>query len=280
MTGSPDVRPEPITVPSTNRRVMQNEEARTVRRDDRHPTRIVIVLAKAPVAGRVKTRLTPPASPRGAARIAAAALLDTLEAARAVPHAGVLVALDGDLDAAERGAEIADALAGAEVVGQRGDTLGDRITAAHEDAVGRHPGAVTVQIGMDTPQVDATLLTDALDLVADGDADAALGLALDGGWWAMSLADAAHAAAIRDVPTSRDDTGPRTLAALRAGHPGIDPGRVLELPPLSDVDTAADAVTVADLVPHGRFAHAVRDELGASAGQPSSEPLIDHGAAR
>jgi glycosyltransferase A (GT-A) superfamily protein (DUF2064 family) len=224
-------------------------------------TRVVLVLAKAPVAGKAKTRLMPAASPEGAAGIAAAALLDTLDAAAAVPGARVVVALEGDPGRAERASEIVDALAGTVVVPQRGGTLGERITAAHADVAAAFPDAATVQIGMDTPQVDVELLTDALDLVTGGGADAALGLALDGGWWALALADPRLAGILAAVPTSRDDTGHRTLAALRAGHPGLDPGRVLELPPLSDVDTPDDAVAVAGLAPTGRFARAVADLL-------------------
>ncbi|TDQ64909.1 hypothetical protein EV188_101157 [Actinomycetospora succinea] len=225
-------------------------------------TRVVLVLAKAPVAGRVKTRLTTATTPAGAAGIAAAALLDTLDAARAVRDAQVVVALAGDPAEAERRDEIATALAGTVVVPQRGDTLGERITAAHDDVADAFPGAVSVQIGMDTPQVDPVLLTDALDLVTT-DADAALGPALDGGWWALALADPRRAGLIADVPTSRDDTGARTLAELRAGHAGLTPSRVLELPALSDVDTPDDAVAVADLAPTGRFARAVADVLPA-----------------
>ncbi|NEB80628.1 glycosyltransferase, partial [Streptomyces sp. SID14478] len=45
----------------------------------------VLVLAKAPVPGRVKTRLTPPFTPVEAARLAAAALRDTLDAVLAAP---------------------------------------------------------------------------------------------------------------------------------------------------------------------------------------------------
>jgi len=224
---------------------------------------VVLVLAKAPVAGRVKTRLLPATTPEGAAGIAAAALLDTLDAARAVPGTRVVVALEGDPAAAERAPELADALAGTVVVPQRGHTLGERITAAHADVAALFPGAACVQIGMDTPQVDPGLLIDALGLVAGvgGAADAALGLARDGGWWALALADPRLAGVVGEVPTSRGDTGRRTLAALRAGHPGLDPGRVLELPPLVDVDTPGDAVFVADLVPTGRFARAVADLL-------------------
>ena len=55
----------------------------------------LVVIAKAPVPGRVKTRLTPPFSPEQAARLAAAALADSLAAAALVPAAGHTVALEG-----------------------------------------------------------------------------------------------------------------------------------------------------------------------------------------
>jgi glycosyltransferase A (GT-A) superfamily protein (DUF2064 family) len=250
---------EPIRNPRTNAPTMRTTAP---------ATRVVLMLAKAPVAGRVKTRLTPTATPAGAADIAAAALLDTLDAARAVRDARVVVALEGDPVAAERPHELAAALAGTLVVPQRGDTLGERITAAHDDVAVAFPGAASVQIGMDTPQVDPDVLTGALDLVTT-DADAALGLALDGGWWALALADPRRARVVAGVPTSRDDTGARTLAALRAGHPGLAPSRVLELPPLSDVDTPDDAVAVAGLVPTGRFARAVADALRPARSSPA-----------
>ena len=49
----------------------------------------MVVIAKDPVPGRAKTRLTPPFSPLQAARLAAAALADTLAAAALVPPPGV-----------------------------------------------------------------------------------------------------------------------------------------------------------------------------------------------
>ncbi len=54
------------------------------------------------------------------------------------------------------------------------------------------------------------------------------------------------------MPTSRDDTGARQLARLRAA--GLDPHL---LPELRDVDTVDDARAVAALAPYGRFAAAV-----------------------
>ncbi|MCX6463774.1 MAG: DUF2064 domain-containing protein, partial [Pseudonocardiales bacterium] len=128
-----------------------------------------------------------------------------------------------------------------------------RIAAAHADAAVRRPGAASLQLGMDTPQVHPGLLADATArLTARGGPDAVLGPATDGGWWALGLRDPRRAALVAPVPTSRADTGSRTLAALRAAGLRVD-----LLPELADVDTAADAVAVAALDPTTRFAAAV-----------------------
>ncbi|GAA3220397.1 DUF2064 domain-containing protein [Pseudonocardia petroleophila] len=211
----------------------------------------LLVLAKAPVPGLVKTRLCPPLEPAAAADLAAAALLDSLDAASGVPGATPVAVLTGDPSRAARGPEVRAALSAVRVVPQRGDGLGARIAAAHADAAALLPGRPTLQIGMDTPQVTAGLLADAADRLSG--VDAVLGLALDGGWWALGLRDPAAASLVADVPTSRDDTGTRTLAALRAA--GL---RVHLLPELSDVDTIDDALAVAALAPGTRFAAALR----------------------
>jgi Glycosyl transferase family 2 len=67
-----------------------------------------LVVAKAPVAGLAKTRLTPPATPREAAAIAAAALLDTLRAVQDTPGAVPMVALTGDVAAGQEAAQVRD----------------------------------------------------------------------------------------------------------------------------------------------------------------------------
>ena len=60
----------------------------------------LLVVAKAPEPGLAKTRLAATVGDRVAADIAAAALLDTLDAVAAAPVAARVVALTGDLDAA------------------------------------------------------------------------------------------------------------------------------------------------------------------------------------
>ena len=206
--------------------------------------RVLIVLAKAPVPGRVKTRLCPPATPEQAASLAAAALADTLAAALRVPAAQVVVALDGEPDPA-----LAAALEGTTVIAQRGGELGERIAAAHADVARLAPGACTVLIGMDTPQLDPAVLGRCLDAVSDPDGpDALLGPAVDGAggrWRCATRTTPSWCGAFRPrAPTGRPD-------ARRAGR-----GRaaVAGMPALTDVDTMVDAHAVARACPGSRFA--------------------------
>ena len=204
----------------------------------------VLVLAKVPVPGRVKTRLGATVGMAAAADLAAAALLDTLAAANAaVGPTRCLLALEGDLRAARRADDLAAALAGWRTYAQRGDGLGQRIAAAHADA---GPGPV-VQIGMDTPQVRARELDGVAARLAD--APAVLAPAEDGGWWALALRDPARAAAVAAVPMSTPTTHDDTRRALKAAGIPVATGA----PVLADVDTAEDAAAVAQAWPELRF---------------------------
>jgi glycosyltransferase A (GT-A) superfamily protein (DUF2064 family) len=199
----------------------------------------LLIMAKSPVPGQVKTRLCPPLSHDEAADVAAAALLDTIEAALSTPGAVPVVALAGVVGRAD----VRDALAECVVIPQRGWSFADRLVHAHAD-IARF-GMPVLQIGMDTPQVTPELLESCAEFE-----EAALGFALDGGWWALGLRNPLHAEALRDVPMSRADTGVRTLEALHRV-------KVDALPILSDVDTMVDARAVAAQAPHGRFAATV-----------------------
>jgi rSAM/selenodomain-associated transferase 1 len=203
----------------------------------------VLLLAKAPVPGRVKTRLCPPCTTEQAAGLAAAALADTIDAVTASTAAARVLVVDGWYPAPPGWVERA----------QSGGPLGERIANAFGDC-----GRQAVLIGMDTPQITAAHLDAALrPLAAPGGPDAVLGPAADGGWWALGLRKPGPAAVLRDIPTSTPGTGAATLAALR--RCGL---RVAVLPVLRDVDTAADAVAAAALcAPGSRFARAVATEL-------------------
>jgi glycosyltransferase A (GT-A) superfamily protein (DUF2064 family) len=172
-----------------------------------------------------------------------------VDTARTLPNVTVVCALTGSVTDAERAGELAGALRDCVVFPQRGVDFADRLANAHAEVATRFPGAPVLQVGMDTPQVWPSLLTAAMAKLAK--ADAVLGPAVDGGWWALGLRRPTDAHALRTVPMSRPDTGARTLAALRANGLSVSP-----LPLLSDVDTMADAVRVAAQAPRTRFAQA------------------------
>lgn len=204
----------------------------------------LLILAKRPLPGRAKTRLIPAFGIDGAAALAAAALADTCAAALASAADEVVVAFDGD--------PTGIVPAGCRVVPQRTGDLAARLAGAWADAGG--PG---LQIGMDTPQVTARALDDAMAALAAPRTDAVLGLAEDGGWWAIGLRRATDVFA--GIPTSRADTGRRQLGRLH------DLGlRTTLLPTVRDVDHPADAVAVAELAPDTRFAQTVAGLLAAA----------------
>ena len=195
----------------------------------------LLVIAKEPVPGRVKTRLVPPCTPRQAAALAEAALADTLHAVLAAPARRRVLVLDG-----EPGPWLPP---GFDIVPQCGGSLDERLAAAFAAV----PGPALL-IGMDTPQLTPALL--AVDWEA---ADAWFGPAADGGFWGLGLRRP-DGALVRGVPMSTADTGAVQQARLHAA--GL---RVAELPRLRDVDTAADAVAVARQAPQSRFAARARE---------------------
>lgn len=198
----------------------------------------LLVIAKEPLPGRVKTRLTPPYSPERAARIAEAALADTLRAVLAMPARRRVLVLDG---------RPGDWLPpGFEVVPQCAGGLDERLAAAFAGCAGP-----ALLIGMDTPQVTAGLLAPALADGAWQGCDAWFGPAADGGFWALGLAEP-RPELLRGVPMSTARTGAVQRRRL------TDAGLVVrDLPELRDVDTADDAARVAAAAPHGLFAATV-----------------------
>jgi uncharacterized protein len=148
----------------------------------------LLVMAKQPVPGRVKTRLVPPCTHEQAAALAEAALADTLRTVLTVPARRRLLVLEG-----RPGPWLPP---GFGIVPQCGGPLDERLAAAF--AVVRGPALL---IGMDTPQVTPNLLS--VDWRA---ADAVFGAAADGGFWALGLR-VPDPVLLRGVPMSTASTG-------------------------------------------------------------------------
>jgi glycosyltransferase A (GT-A) superfamily protein (DUF2064 family) len=197
----------------------------------------LIVLAKEPVAGRVKTRLVPPLTYADAADLAAAALSDTLAVLSRLPARERVLAFDGD--------PAGWLPSGWRHVRQADGGLDRRLGAAFA-AVGAGPA---VLVGMDTPQLRPTHLLG----FDPARYDACFGPAADGGYWTIGFADARRAgAAIDGVPMSTRHTGAAQLRRLY--ERGL---RVQILDTLTDVDTIDAALTVAAAAPHTAFAAAL-----------------------
>lgn len=210
----------------------------------------LIVIAKEPVAGRVKTRLCPPFTATQAASLARASLLDTLDAARRAPVDHRVLVLDG-----AAGDWLPQALRdGLVIVPQVPGTLDVRLAAAFA-TVARIDQGPALLIGMDTPQATAELLSKGLTPLTTGKADAVFGPAADGGFWSLGLREPEHRRVrglLVGVPMSRADTGRIQHERLVAA--GL---RISVLPTLRDIDEAADAWDVAAQIPRSRFARAL-----------------------
>lgn len=199
----------------------------------------LVVIAKEPRAGRCKTRLCPPLAPAEAARVAAAALADTLATVSEAAVARRVVALDG-----EPGGWLPP---GFEVIEQATGGLAERLAGAFEAV-----GGPALLIGMDTPQLTAAALDAAATELGREDVDAVLGPASDGGYWAIGLREP-RAEVFLGVPMSSDQTAARQRARLdRLGL------RFTELETMRDFDTINDARAVAAICPRSRFARQLR----------------------
>lgn len=197
----------------------------------------MLVVAKEPLPGKVKTRLVPPLTYAQAAELASIALADSLRAASRVPARQRVLVLDGDA-----GAWLPPSWGCA---AQATGGLDERLAAAFA-----HADGPALLIGMDTPQ----LRDEQLAAFDPNRYDACLGLAKDGGYWAIGFADPAHASSfISGVPMSTAHTGKAQLRRLSAKNL-----RVQLLDMLEDVDTLDAAVRVAAMKPDGEFAQAVQ----------------------
>ena len=198
----------------------------------------LILFAKPPRAGRVKTRLAESLGPEGAARLYASFLRDAAETARALSEArsGVSLVCEWALEQGETLDEfpLTDWLPGPFLHrAQTGADLGARMAAAlgRPLAFGRR----AVLIGTDFPDLPHEVLGDAFEKLESGDAPGiALGPAADGGYYLIGM-NRFLPEIFTGIPWSTSGVLSRTME--RAGALGA--GTAL-LPEWRDVDDADD----------------------------------------
>ncbi|HEU4686533.1 MAG TPA: TIGR04282 family arsenosugar biosynthesis glycosyltransferase [Nitrospira sp.] len=198
------------------------------------PDSALVIFAKAPIPGQVKTRLCPPLTHDEAATLQGSFVLDALERTNAAV-AKFKLPLARYLACAPSSAlpffKIMEARQAVSLVDQIGADLGERMHAAFETMFGRGYRKV-VLVGTDVPTVPLDYYRDALSLLRDH--DAVFGPALDGGYYLVGLTKPAPDL-FAGVPWSTD----RVLAVTRdiADRLGL---RTALLPEWRDVDTIDD----------------------------------------
>jgi hypothetical protein len=188
---------------------------------------VTLVFVRAPVAGRVKTRLAASLGAEGALRVYRRLAEHTLREARAVGGEVRIHFTPADAGAGVR-AWLGD---GARYLPQTAGDLGARMEAAFRAAFEDGAERVII-IGSDLPDLSAALLRRAFDALESH--AAVIGPARDGGYYLLGMRTMIDGL-FDGIPWSTDAVLARTLERLRAA--GIEPAL---LDTLSDVDEVDD----------------------------------------
>lgn len=190
------------------------------------------LMAKAPLAGKVKTRLVPPLTPAEAAALNVCFLQDMAENVDAVAAThgatGLVVYTPIGTESAFDGV-LPD---GFKLLAQRGASLGDRLCNATDDLLREGYKSVCL-INSDSPTLPNTLLDQAIRSLSSDEDRVVLGAADDGGYYLIGLKQA-HRNLFDRIAWSTTDVLAHTIE--RAAEIGLP---VELLPNWYDVDDAA-----------------------------------------
>ncbi len=146
-------------------------------------SRALIIFAKSPLPGSVKTRLTPPFTPELACEIYRAMLLDTLEISRSLTGVTIFLFFEDAPDAADFFATLSPDILS---LPQTGVNLGERMENAFKEIFGRGFSKVAI-IGTDSPDLPLEHIFEAFSLLEYEHTDVVFGPAEDGGYYLMAL---------------------------------------------------------------------------------------------
>lgn len=228
-------------------------------RGDRAGVCALAVMAKAPRAGKVKTRLAPALGMDGSAAINVCFLRDTTRNIAEVSVRGGAMGLVCYTPVGDEAAFEGLLPEGFALIAQRGDGFGERLRAATEDILSCGYGSVCL-IDSDSPTLPTTVLQQAvMELAKPGDR-VVLGGSDDGGYYLIGLKQA-HAAPFERITWSTSSVYAETVERVREA--GID---LVELPVWYDVDDAETlAVLEAELLNGCRPVFATVDGYAAPA---------------
>jgi rSAM/selenodomain-associated transferase 1 len=192
--------------------------------------RTIIIMAKVPLAGTVKTRLQPALSPEKCAELARAFLRDTVNKAESVCE-NIILAYSpaAEINALQKILPSEKAF-----LEQEGADLGEKMLNAFRFAFARQTDSVAVMIGTDSPTFPAEFIEKAFEYLETG-TEIVLGKTEDGGFYLIGLK--------KILPDLFDrirwSTG-SVFARLSRNLEKLKFGELKFVPTCFDVDTAPD----------------------------------------
>ena len=226
----------------------------------------LIIFAKAPIPGQVKTRLCPPLTPDEAASLHGSIVLDMLERSRGTASTDRFVACAPSSDHVFF--KILEERHGVRLLPQVGDDLGARMAHACAGVLALGYRQVLV-IGTDLPTLPGSAFGEAITLLATH--DLVLGPAFDGGYYLIGLRKPAPEL-FAGIPWSTDRV--LALTQQKAAALGL---RTALLPVRRDVDTIDDLVALIEesgLQPRVGGVSEVRGSKFDGAGGKGSDPEL------
>jgi uncharacterized protein len=196
---------------------------------------VIIVMVKAPIAGFVKTRLTPPLSQSDAASLAQCFLKDIVDSLkRVIPK--IMVAFTPP-----EGRVVLERSLSNQMLwfAQQGNDLGERLNSAvtHARDLGFNP---IIVLGADSPTIPVSFIETALLALVRGETDVVLGPTTDGGYYLIGL-NRLQPELFQNIPWSSPSTFQQTAHKINQLNL-----RLLTLPEWYDIDTPADLITLSN----------------------------------
>jgi len=186
----------------------------------------LLIFAKWPAPGAVKTRLSPPLTADEAANLYRCMFLDTMAATASLTGITRILCYDG-VNVEKQFRELAPDV---HIARQQGEGLGERMQSAFGEAFDKGFSAIAV-IGTDAPHLATTQIDAAFNRLAEGDTDLVFGPSDDGGYYLLAMKQQ-HPELFREIPWSSATVLEKSLA--RAAAAGL---RTALLPGGFDLDT-------------------------------------------
>lgn len=213
-------------------------------------SRALLIFARRPRPGRVKTRLSPFLSPEDAAALYDCMVRDIVTRTAALDVTGRFLFFEMEEGAEEYFRSVDGTLL---LLPQEGEGLGERLVSAFREVFRRGYGEAAV-VGTDSPDLPLSFIREAFGRLEGGAADVLFGPAEDGGYYLVALRGE-EPEIFRDVPWSTERV--LEVSLRRAADAGLRAGL---LPRWYDIDGPADLARP-ELLDEGNGADRTRNWL-------------------